>query len=401
MNSKMNLLKMKRLIYLTPLLLLSSCADELHNSNKILTSTITSPAAFANVSGEVQIKILVTPEDQFTSLDLLIDGEKVETLNENPAIFAWQTSELEDAHTILAIAKNKDGDSYQSEKITVYINKTSEDTQSPIVHITSPASFSTIDGNITIKATANDESGIERVVFYTNGDSLVQLTSEPYNFIWDTSGITGTYSITVRAYDTKGNYAEAYPVSVTVNPEDVLAPIVYISNPANFDEVEGIVNLRAFAADNKGIENVVFYVDSDSIGIDSETPYEFSWNTNGLNGTFSISAKATDLSGNFSFAFPVSVSVKKIIPYVQILSPGQFEILQGQTNVINQIEKIASVDSLQFFVDGVIRNTFLQSFTQFGFDTNTLSNGNHTFFVRAFAGEQTQNSQVVTVVIQN
>ncbi|KAA3595935.1 MAG: hypothetical protein DWQ06_16285 [Calditrichaeota bacterium] len=401
MNPKKNLLKMKRLIYIAPLFLFSACADELDSTNKILTPTITSPAAFANVSGEVTVKTLVTPEDQFSSLELLLDGETVATLTENPASFAWQTDGLTDAHTILAIAKNKDGDSYQSEKVTVYIEEESEDNINPFVNITSPASFVTIDGDVTISATAHDDSGIERVIFYTNGDSLTELTSEPYTYVWDTNGLSGTYSITARAYDTSGNFAEAYPASVTVNPKDEFAPTVYIAQPANFDKVEGIVKIVASASDNKGVENVVFYIDSDSVGVDSEAPYEYSWDTNGLSGTFAISAKATDLSGNFSFAYPASVEIEEVIPYVQILSPAQFEILTGQASIVSQIEEIESVDSLRFFVDGVFTEIAFQNLETINYNTNLIPNGNHTFLVKVFAGEQVQNSQVVTVVIQN
>jgi formylglycine-generating enzyme required for sulfatase activity len=92
---------------------------------------------------------------------------------------------------------------------------------------------------------------------------------------------------------------------------DTESPTVVIIYPPNYSEfVSGtIVNIIAEAEDNKEVDNVKLYIDGISSYEDSTEPYEYSWNTNDLNGPHTIYAKAFDTSGNSAISDIITVTV--------------------------------------------------------------------------------------------
>ena len=72
-------------------------------------------------------------------------------------------------------------------------------------------------------------------------------------------------------------------------------PSVTITNPGPGDTVLGTVSVTAAATDDDGIEQVEFFVDGASIGVDSGAPYEVSWDTTAVaDGSRTVKAIATD-----------------------------------------------------------------------------------------------------------
>ncbi len=94
------------------------------------------------------------------------------------------------------------------------------DTIAPDVSITNPANGSTVDGVVAIEVSAYDGgSGVAQVEFWVEGTSEYNDTTSPFSYEWDTTGLAnGTYSVTARAYDGAGNWAEVthyYTISRT------------------------------------------------------------------------------------------------------------------------------------------------------------------------------------------
>ncbi|MCC7429956.1 hypothetical protein IT568_03845, partial [bacterium] len=250
---------MKKLIFLLPFLVLA-CAEEkdLSSSKAIfLTAEIVTPASWDDVKGIVPINVLVSPENQTDSVRILINGNSAVTLKTSPFTFDWDTNGLSGGQTILAEATSSEGQIFLSQKTTVYVK--SETSLS--VNLVNPANFSTVTGNVLIKVSAFDAFGISKVEFFQNGNLLGEDTTEPYEFIWDTSGISGDFALNAKAYNSLGDFRETYPISVKINPSDVVPPTVYVSSPASFSEVSGTVKITAVASDDKGIASVSFYVD--------------------------------------------------------------------------------------------------------------------------------------------
>lgn len=93
----------------------------------------------------------------------------------------------------------------------------------PTTALTSPASGATVAGLVTLTADASDNVGVTKVEFYRGLQLLGTDTTAPYALSWNTSAEpNGTYSLTTRAYDLRGNVGTSAPVSVTVNSPELL-----------------------------------------------------------------------------------------------------------------------------------------------------------------------------------
>lgn len=98
----------------------------------------------------------------------------------------------------------------------------------------------------------------------------------------------------------------------STSPNDTQKPTVTILEPAGNTLFEaGIpVIIKAEASDNKGIKQVDFFINGNLEGSDNSEPYEYSWEPNGKNGSFTITAKAYDTSNNIAESDAVTVKIK-------------------------------------------------------------------------------------------
>jgi thermitase len=93
---------------------------------------------------------------------------------------------------------------------------------------------------------------------------------------------------------------------------DTVPPIVSLTAPLKGATVAGTISLTAAASDRGGIAKVEFFMDGTSVGTMAVAPYSVSMNTtNYANGSHSISARATDSSGN-SATVAITVNVNNV-----------------------------------------------------------------------------------------
>jgi len=86
------------------------------------------------------------------------------------------------------------------------------DTTLPSLTLNSPAAFSTVNGSVTISATASDNVGVTKVEFLIDGVLKSTDTVSPYSYVWDaTNGGSHlcignhTHTVTAKVYDAAGN----------------------------------------------------------------------------------------------------------------------------------------------------------------------------------------------------
>lgn len=192
---------------------------------------------------------------------------------------------------------------------------------SPTVNITSPVNNATYTapGTVQLIATAADADGtISKVDFYNGSKLIVTEKSAPYSWAWKNVP-AGTYTITAKATDNSGNVTTSAAVNITVGsstttqlsslPEvNITSPVINASYnaPAN-------VQLTATATDADGtISKVEFFNGSTLIVTEKIAPYSWTWK-NVPAGTYTITAKATDNSGNSTISTPVSFLVKATV----------------------------------------------------------------------------------------
>ncbi len=87
----------------------------------------------------------------------------------------------------------------------------------PSATLTHPADGATISNTAskTLRATASDAAGIDKVVFYVNGENVGEDNSAPYETTWE-NHVPGEYFAYAVAYNTKGYDNGSQPVTVTL-----------------------------------------------------------------------------------------------------------------------------------------------------------------------------------------
>ena len=107
------------------------------------------------------------------------------------------------------------------------------DTTKPVTTITMPEDLSTVKGQVPVKATASDASGIAKVEFYVQDALKSTDTSAPYEYTWDTNQIAdGVYTLTAKSFDPAGN-SSFDAQSVTVKNTEVILPPAPVNITAN------------------------------------------------------------------------------------------------------------------------------------------------------------------------
>jgi hypothetical protein len=201
------------------------------------------------------------------------------------------------------------------------------DATGPTVSLT-PANGATVSapGTTTVTVTANDAaSSVTKVEVYVDGTLASTLLTSPYNYSWNTTGLSlGAHTLQAKGYDTFNNLTTSSLNTVTL--ADQTAPTTSITAPAGGALIKGSVSFSANAADNAGgtgISKVEFYVDAVLKNTDLTSPYSFSWDsTTATNATHSLTVKAYDgaATANVTTSTAVSVTVDNSAPTL----PGSF-----------------------------------------------------------------------------
>src|SRR6267378_3301010 len=151
---------------------------------------------------------------------------------------------------------------------------------------------------------------IAKVEFF-QGTSLVGSVTGPraghqYTLSW-TGVAAGTYSLTAKATNDKGDTDLSDPVSITVNA----LPSVSLTSPSGNAAFKAPANipLAVQAADTDGsIANVEYFYDTTLITSISAPPYSFVW-IEVPQGTYALTARVTDNLGGAMTSVAVNVTV--------------------------------------------------------------------------------------------
>jgi thermitase len=169
------------------------------------------------------------------------------------------------------------------------------------VAITSPSSGSTVSSTANVSVAATSSAGINRVELYIDGVLSGTAYNAPYNFAWNTNGMSGSHTLVSKAYDTIGNNATSAAQSVSVASADTTPPSVQITSVA-VDSKN--LSVTASVSDaQSGVAKVELYVDGVLKATDTAGPWTFKINIKPLSrGTHSIVTKAYDRAGNIGIS---------------------------------------------------------------------------------------------------
>lgn len=94
---------------------------------------------------------------------------------------------------------------------------------------------------------------------------------------------------------------------------DTTAPVVSILSPANGATVSGTITARVQATDAVGVVDVGFYAGTLRLASAtkfSDTEWRVTYDTSARNGTYSLTARATDAAGNVGTSAPVRLTIR-------------------------------------------------------------------------------------------
>ena len=184
--------------------------------------SLTTPAASSTQSGTINITASAVANSPATmaSVQFQVDGTNLgaAVAGAGPTFTAqWNTATIANAsHILTAIATDSFGQTTTSSAVSIV---TSNTVTGPAISITAPAS-GPVSGTVTVTANATAVAGMNSVQFRLDGANLGSPQTGPgpaYSVQWNTTGVTGTHTLTAVATDDNDQTATSAPVSVTIS----------------------------------------------------------------------------------------------------------------------------------------------------------------------------------------
>jgi len=352
------------------------------------------PYAGSVISGTTNFLVESTDDDKVSKVWLYIDDELVATQNGRTAIFDIDVSPYADdqVHLVQAAAEDKSNNRGFSTQLLLTISD-SPDLVPPTILIVNPQGGQQVQDTVKVLASADDDRLVRNVAFFVNGDSVFNDNTYPYEYDWVTTNLADStsHSIFAKAFDQSGNWALSTPVTVTVFPRgDRIPPTLTLLYPAAGTVLSGTVDVNIDATDNIGVTSMEFYVNGILADTDNNAPWGFSWDTSTLPvGTHSLYVKGFDAAGNVgaipSTTYTIADNPDITPPTITLLYPAAGSTIAGTVNVVVDVIDDTSVDSVQFYVDGIINTTDIDE--PWGFTWNTApydSGSTHTLYVKGY-----------------
>ena len=333
-------------------------------------------------------------------VEFFADTNSLGIVTNAPFNLVWSNVPL-GSYSLTAVAIDNEGVNTTSApvNISVVTNKP------PLVSVTAPTNGATFfsSSNFTVTATASDTDGaITLLELFDGAIKLTQSSNSPLSFLV-TNASAGAHAFTARATDNWFGTNTSTPVLVNVtNPP----PSIVITNPINGATLVEHTNvtIRARANDTNGtIAWVEFFVDTNSLGIVTNAPFNILW-TNVALGSYALTAVAMDNEGSMTISTPVNVTVvTNKLPTVAITTPTNNATFFSSSNFTvnaSALDLDGTITLLELF-DGAVKLT-QSSNSSLTFVVTNATAGTHTLTARATDNWlATTESQVVTVNVTN
>lgn len=289
----------------------------------------------------------------------------------------------------------------------------------PAVNMTAPAGGATLTTSpVTVSANATDDIGVTKVEFY-DGSTLIGTdttgSSGSYSVSWNTSALSGSHSLTAKAYDGGGHVTTSSVVTVTVSitatcPNNITGiadtATMVVSIPA-----QGTYHLwnRIMAPD---ATNNSMYVQIDSacpmVAGDSTSIAANTWTwVDYQNGDPTAHVTATLSAGNHTLTVAkreTGIKLDRVLllsdtcvptgtgdncidttgPVVSVTAPVNGATVAGQLTLsASATDSGSGVAKVEFLVDGTVIGTSTTSPYQTAWNSTSVADGTHTIQARA------------------
>jgi len=177
------------------------------------------------------------------------------------------------------------------------------------VRITYPAQWSTVSGAMEVRVEAGPQDQIGSVALVADGLETAQDSLPPYVFTWNAGSAVASHTLFARAQGAGGSVDSDLITVFVVDTTDHQSPVVVLTHPADWTEVQGVVPVRFEASDNRGVDRLELLVDGILLATLGQAPYVYDWDTAGLtSGNHTLLGRAFDLAGNQALSDLITVT---------------------------------------------------------------------------------------------
>ena len=380
------------------------------------TLTLTFPPDQAVLSDTVLITAYAFDNLELEMVSVFLNDSLIIENKDAPYEYSWVTTDFEEDeyHMIYAKAQDITGNISQTNPIQVLVDNI--DNIAPKGTLINPYSGQTLSGEITIIVEAEDNEGISFVRLFKGNDTLATLIESPYIYNWETTNEIDdlNYVIFVHVQDISGNQITLGPISVLIDndePTDIIPPNGTITNPPSAATVSGTVNIQVNAYDDIEMGSVDFIIDGNAVFQDTNSPYEYSWNTTeALEDTdHIINIIVTDAAGNSATLFPVGVVVDNveepdiIPPTVVMHEPAANQTVSGLVNITALVTDDVGINRVEFYLNYDLESTISSYPYTYEWNSTIIEDDTeHTWYAKAFdTSENDTQSQPLSVTVNN
>ena len=341
-----------------------------NHDNEPPVAFLLNPFSGQYVNGIVEITVEATDNDSIQYVSYYINNILQGYVLHEPYIFLWNTVIVPDDeyYSVYAIVKDMSNNTTTIQPVSVIVdNDIQSDIIPPTGSITSPPAGLTVTGDVSIIVNALDNRAMKEVEFSINGIYITTVNSPPYTYIWDTTleDEDSEHTISVLLKDLAGNESSLNPISVFVDNEpegDISPPTVLIMEPAAGQQLSGTVTINVFAEDDIGVDRIEFFINGESVGADSSSPYQYEWDTETVTDDMEhiIAIQGFDIEENSALGTPISVYVDNNDnnpPWGQIQTPVAGQIVNGTVTIEISANDDVGVATVQLSIDGIPQDT--------------------------------------------
>jgi len=249
----------------------------------LLEVEIASPLEGAEVAGQVTVEPSITAFHQVASVEYLLDRKPLDTVDQAPFSYRWDTSGVAlGEHTLAVTVRDQAGNEAQT-AVRLRVVPLLE------VEVLSPLEGAGVSGQVAVEPSITAFHQVASVEYLLDGKSLATVDQAPFSYQWNLAGVTaGQHTLVLRVHDSEGNTAEA------VRRVRVVVPLtVRITSPAAGAEIEGVVSLSVAVTPVGAAERVEYLLDGRRLAVVEETPFSYQWDSGGVEaGSHTLMAKA-------------------------------------------------------------------------------------------------------------
>ncbi|MBN1970910.1 MAG: hypothetical protein JXR48_10670 [Candidatus Delongbacteria bacterium] len=367
-------------------------ADLISGSGNIITKSktisvrnfaITSPSQNSTILKGELIPVsaeLSNKSKDITEVKFYLNDQLINTVLSSPYAFDMNTSELpEGNYTLIAKANTElGGKDIIESSVSFDIKK---------LELTSPEEnyIALVDEKVNIDIADLGATSVGTIKYYINNEEIASFTNAPYSYDWDTaSDAPGTKYVKVTAFTNYGNEISDSR-AIELHGFNITSPV----DDDNIFKGEEIVIKAEHFMEDKNVSEVSFYIDGTLAETDTEAPYEYNWQTNGLSlKDYEIKAIAFTNSDKLTSrkSEKIAKKSKDQIESIISISLKEFSIVEpvGNDLLLNgeQVEIITnlesrSVSSVNFYVDENLSGTVNQYPFNYTLNTSGITDGNH------------------------